>query len=705
MGATSSLPINEKTDLRQLVQTEHPQLLFQDAIGFGRMMKTIRTRYNPRDASGGLAPGESSIAVEGRVTVKIFLQRGEKTAESRARMAAAREQLAQLCRLISLRDQPNLLPYQRWGESARFEVAYLLRQHVMYNMYDRLNSRPFPSATEKLWYVFQVLRAVAQAHARGIRHGDIKAENVLVTSWGWVLLTDFALFKPTFLPEDSPADFNFFFESSNSERKRSSCCNLAPERLVRARSLAEAAAVGAAASAAEDSAAPAAAAAAAPPPAAALLCDPYLRESMDLFSTGCTIAEIVLDGLPFFEQATLLKYKLGGVAAGGGVGEGGSSSSSSSVGAAAAAVASSALTGSAAELSGTALLPPPPSPLLTASSPGPSAPSSAPPAAAVDFDPFAALPPENFSDMDPTGALRSLVAHMVQRAPSRRLSAATYLDVYTALPPASSSSCAAGASAGASASSAGGGPGPCPSPTPAAGSKPLFPAYFPTLASFFSYLLQPQFASPDSRIIACAALYPLLIASVTGGCCDPAGEALMRHRVALEGGRGKPFRDSVAELVETFSALGAETGGSGTAAARAWRSGSGGSSSTVLSPSSNSTPFGQFSVGAQRAASVAAETAWEWGWSSRGWAGGEDAWEGAAAAQSSTMFSPSASFWREEFGEVEDARARAGMREAFLGSSAEGAVAGQQYDLSGPHRKWEPYVWVTRGQAAGGGGG
>lgn len=32
-------------------------------------------------------------------------------------------------------------------------------------------------------------------------HGDIKAENVMITSWNWLLLTDFASFKPTYLPE------------------------------------------------------------------------------------------------------------------------------------------------------------------------------------------------------------------------------------------------------------------------------------------------------------------------------------------------------------------------------------------------------------------------------------------------------------------------------------------------------------------------
>ena len=61
-------------------------------------------------------------------------------------------------------------------------------------------------------------------------HGDIKTENVMVTGWNWVLLTDIAGFKPAFLPEDNPADFNFFFDTS---RRRS--CYIAPERFLDSR--------------------------------------------------------------------------------------------------------------------------------------------------------------------------------------------------------------------------------------------------------------------------------------------------------------------------------------------------------------------------------------------------------------------------------------------------------------------------------------
>ncbi|WAR15027.1 PI3R4-like protein [Mya arenaria] len=58
-------------------------------------------------------------------------------------------------------------------------------------------------------------------------HGDIKSENVMITGWNWLLLTDFASFKPTYLPDDNPSDFSYFFDTS---RRRT--CYIAPERFV-----------------------------------------------------------------------------------------------------------------------------------------------------------------------------------------------------------------------------------------------------------------------------------------------------------------------------------------------------------------------------------------------------------------------------------------------------------------------------------------
>ena len=81
-----------------------------------------------------------------------------------------------------------------------------------------------PSPLQR-WIAYQLLLALAQCHERSVCHGDIKAENVALTSWDWAFLVDFAPYKPTLLPADNPADFSFFFDTSG----RRKCC-LAPER-------------------------------------------------------------------------------------------------------------------------------------------------------------------------------------------------------------------------------------------------------------------------------------------------------------------------------------------------------------------------------------------------------------------------------------------------------------------------------------------
>jgi phosphoinositide-3-kinase regulatory subunit 4 len=52
--------------------------------------------------------------------------------------------------------------------------------------------------------VYQLLQALVQAHGRGVCHGDIKCENLLLTSWGWLYLADWGPYKPTYLPADNP---------------------------------------------------------------------------------------------------------------------------------------------------------------------------------------------------------------------------------------------------------------------------------------------------------------------------------------------------------------------------------------------------------------------------------------------------------------------------------------------------------------------
>ncbi|XP_020111935.1 probable serine/threonine-protein kinase vps15 isoform X2 [Ananas comosus] len=125
-------------------------------------------------------------------------------------------------------------------------------------------------------FVMQLLCAVEQTHSKGVCHGDIKCENVLVTSWNWLYLADFASFKPTYIPDDDPSDFSFFFDTGGRRR-----CYLAPERFYE--------------HGGETQVAP----------------DSPLKPSMDIFSLGCVIAELFLEGQPLFELSQLLAYRRG----------------------------------------------------------------------------------------------------------------------------------------------------------------------------------------------------------------------------------------------------------------------------------------------------------------------------------------------------------------------------------------------------------
>ena len=170
-----------------------------------------------------------------------------------------------------LADSPNALGYQRVIETAA--TGYLIRQYIHSSLYDRMSTRPFLEDIEKKWIAFQLLCALRDCHAVDVFHGDIKTENVLVTSWNWVYLSDFSSsFKPTFLPEDNPADFSFYFDTSGRRT-----CYLAPERFL----------VGGESPGSR-----------------------HLNWAMDIFSAGCVIAELFLES-PIFTLSQMYKYRKG----------------------------------------------------------------------------------------------------------------------------------------------------------------------------------------------------------------------------------------------------------------------------------------------------------------------------------------------------------------------------------------------------------
>ncbi|XP_028172381.1 phosphoinositide 3-kinase regulatory subunit 4 isoform X2 [Ostrinia furnacalis] len=246
--------------------SDHVDLSFDQSLGSTRFLKVARARSR-----------------EGLVVVKVFAVHDPSLplAEHKERILKIKEQLASAF---------NCLPFQRVILTDK--AGLLMREYCKYSVYDRMSTRPFLTALEKKWITFQVLYALHRMHKLGICHGDIKLENIMVTSWLWVLLTDIASFKPTFLPDDNPADFSYFFDTS---RRR--LCYVAPERFVRA-----------------------------PDPNNRPMSDDKsgglllsespckvgeLVPSMDIFSAGCALLELWNDGTPALDLPGLLAYRNG----------------------------------------------------------------------------------------------------------------------------------------------------------------------------------------------------------------------------------------------------------------------------------------------------------------------------------------------------------------------------------------------------------
>ncbi|KAI4107672.1 MAG: hypothetical protein LQ339_002578 [Xanthoria mediterranea] len=226
---------------------ELADLAYEKALGQARLMKSIRARHQ-----------------HGLVVVKLVMKPYPQLDLGKYVRALRRERNA-------LSDVPNALPYQRVLETTT--NGYLIRQYLYSSLYDRMSTRPFLEDIEKKWLAFQLLCALRDCHARNVFHGDIKTENILVTSWNWLYLTDFSsCYKKTRLPEDNPADFSYYFDTSGRRT-----CYLAPERFL-------------AADESDDGRG--------------------LTWAMDVFSVGCVIAELFLES-PIFTLSQLYKYRKG----------------------------------------------------------------------------------------------------------------------------------------------------------------------------------------------------------------------------------------------------------------------------------------------------------------------------------------------------------------------------------------------------------
>ncbi|CAG9829186.1 unnamed protein product [Diabrotica balteata] len=236
--------------------TDIPNLKFDTSLGSTRFLKVARAESQ-----------------EGLIVVKVFVIHDPSLP-----LSPYKDHLEDVRKKLS--SAVNCIPYQKIILTEK--AGIIMREYIKYSLYDRISTRPFLTNIEKRWITFQILYALHQCHKVGVCHGDIKLENITVTSWNWVLLVDFASFKPTFVPVDNPADYSYFFDTS---RRR--VCYLAPERFSStSTTITESSSLIAEAN-----------------------CDSGdLTPAMDIFSAGCALLELWNELHVPFEYSQLLAY-------------------------------------------------------------------------------------------------------------------------------------------------------------------------------------------------------------------------------------------------------------------------------------------------------------------------------------------------------------------------------------------------------------
>lgn len=282
-------------NLATYFQLDLPKFVKQGMIGNGKFMKSYVMRADST-----------------QLMVKVYMKLPDED------LQFAASQLTLLWKTIPPTKYPNLLPYQMWMRStSRVKVpaspVYLVRQYFHTNLYDRLSTRPFLNDLEKLWIIFQLFKCLEICHELSIVHGDLKPENILCTSSNWVVLSDFGPFKPVMLPDDDPTDFHYYFDAMGRHR-----CYVAPERFFRKDK--------------DGVSVPNDTPSASPQPSSSNRSSAIINRfrgttvsaagskgatanpryqftpAMDVFSLGCVMAEILLDGTVLLDLPSMLQY-------------------------------------------------------------------------------------------------------------------------------------------------------------------------------------------------------------------------------------------------------------------------------------------------------------------------------------------------------------------------------------------------------------
>ena len=167
----------------------------------------------------------------------------------------------------------NVCPIIKLEDNIR--AGLLIRQNFFIDLKERMYTLPYLSKIEKIWIMFQFFYGIYQLHYAKIYHGDLKIENILLSSNNSVFISDISPFKPAYIQMDDLGNYYYYFGVNSTDNFKS--CYLAPERFVDKNEFQE------------DK-------------------EFELKPSMDVFSAGVIFAEFILEE-NLLDLSKILSYK------------------------------------------------------------------------------------------------------------------------------------------------------------------------------------------------------------------------------------------------------------------------------------------------------------------------------------------------------------------------------------------------------------
>ncbi len=165
------------------------------------MIGEMASHYRVLERLGAGGMGEVYLAQDLRLHRPVALKMLRPEAHQDE---AARARLLQEARAASALNHPNIAVIYEVDELPRAEgpLRFIAMEYIAGRTLTELTKDGVPGLDQVLDIVHQVAEALAEAHARGIVHRDVKPSNVMVTESGRVKVLDFGLAKRELPPVD-----------------------------------------------------------------------------------------------------------------------------------------------------------------------------------------------------------------------------------------------------------------------------------------------------------------------------------------------------------------------------------------------------------------------------------------------------------------------------------------------------------------------